>query len=45
MCTGRVLLESLGAQAVANAGTLLLTVQNVQLPYPLMESCSWPVHR
>ena len=36
MCTGRVLLESLGAQAVANAGTLLLTVQNVQLPYPLM---------
>ena len=36
MCTGRVLLESLDAQAVANAGTLLLTVQNVQLPYPLM---------
>ena len=36
MYTGLVLLESMGAQAAANAGTLLLTVQNVQLPYPLM---------
>ena len=38
--TGRVLLESMGAQAAANAGTLLLTVQNVQLPYPLMVLCT-----
>ena len=36
MYTGRVLLESVGAQAAANAGTLPLTVQNVQLLYPLM---------
>ena len=40
MYTGRVLLESLGAQAAANAGTLLLTVQNVQLLYPLMVLCT-----
>ena len=30
----------MGAQAAANAGTLLLTVQNVQLPYPLMVLCT-----
>ena len=40
MYTGLVLLESMGAQAAANAGTLLLTVQNVQLPYPLMVLCT-----
>ena len=40
MCTGQVPLEFLGAQTAANAGTLLLTVQNVQLPYPLMVLCS-----
>ena len=40
MYTGRVHLESKGAQAAANAGTLLLTVQNVQLPYPLMVLCT-----
>ena len=44
MYTGRVHLESKGAQAAANAGTLLLTVQNVQLPYPLKASCTWPVN-
>ena len=40
MYTGRVHLESMTAQAAANAGTLLLTVQNVQLPYPLMVLCT-----
>ena len=40
MYTGLVLLESMGAQAAANAGTSLLTVQNVQLPYPLMVLCT-----
>ena len=40
MCTGQVPLEFLGAQAAANAGTLLLTVQNVQLLYPLMVLCT-----
>ena len=40
MYTGLVLLESMGAQAAADAGTLLLTVQNVQLPYPLMVLCT-----
>ena len=40
MYTGLVLLESLGAQAAANAGTLPLTVQNVQLPYLLMALCT-----
>ena len=40
MYTGLVLLESLGAQAAANAGTLPLTVQNVQLLYPLMVLCT-----
>ena len=40
MYTGRVLLESKGAQAAANAGTLPLTVQNVQLPYLLMALCT-----
>ena len=44
MYTGRVLLESLGAQAAANAGTLLLTVENVQLPYQLTVSCTWTVN-
>ena len=40
MYTGRVHLESKGAQAAANAGTLLLTVQSVQLLYPLMVLCT-----
>ena len=40
MYTGRVLLESMRAQAAVNGGTLLLTVQNVQLPYPLMVLCT-----
>ena len=40
MYTGRVLLEFMPAQAAANAGTLLLTVQNVQLLYPLMALCT-----
>ena len=40
MCTGQVPLEFLGAQTAANAGNLLLTVQNVQLLYPLMVLCS-----
>ena len=44
MYTGRVLFVFRGAQAAANAGTLPLTVQNVQLTYPLMESCTWPVN-
>ena len=32
MYTGLVLFVCVGAQIAANAGTLLLTVQNVQLP-------------
>ena len=40
MYTGLVLLESMVAQTAANAGTLLLTVQNVQLLYPLMVLCT-----
>ena len=40
MYTGLVLLESIIIVAV-NAGTLLSTVQNVQLPYPLMVLCTW----
>ena len=40
MYTGPVHLESKGAQAAANAGTLLLTVQSVQLLYPLMVLCT-----
>ena len=27
-----------------NAGTLLSTVQNVPLPYPLMVLCMWPAN-
>ena len=37
---GLVPLESTGVQAVANAGTSLSTVQNVQLPYPLTVLCT-----
>ena len=37
---GLVPLESKGVQAVANAGTSLSTVQNVQLPYPLTVLCT-----
>ena len=44
MYTGLVLFVCVGAQIAANAGTLLLTVQNVQLPYPLKASCTWPVN-
>ena len=40
MYTGRVHLESILVVAV-NAGTLLSTVQNVPLPYPLMVLCTW----
>ena len=40
MYTGRVHLESILIMAV-NAGTLLSTVQNVPLPYPLMVLCTW----
>ena len=40
MYTGRVHLESILMVAV-NAGTLLSTVQNVPLPYPLMVLCTW----
>ena len=40
MCTGLVHLESIIMVAV-NAGTLLSTVQNVPLPYPLMVLCTW----
>ena len=40
MYTGRVLSEPMQAVAV-NAGTLLSTVQNVPLPYPLMVLCTW----
>ena len=39
MCTGRVLSEPVQLLAV-NAGTLLSTVQNVPLPYPLMVLCT-----
>ena len=41
MYTGRVHLESILIVAV-NAGTLLSTVQNVPLPYPLMVLFTWP---
>ena len=37
---GLVPLESTGVQAVANAGTSLSTVQNVQLPCPLTVLCT-----
>ena len=40
MCTGLVHLESILIVAV-NAGTLLSTVQNVPLPYPLMVLFTW----
>ena len=40
MYTGRVLSEPMQAVAV-NAGTLLSTVQNVPLPYPLMVLFTW----
>ena len=40
MYTGRVLSEPMQSMAV-NAGTLLSTVQNVPLPYPLMVLCTW----
>ena len=40
MYTGRVLSEPMQTMAV-NAGTLLSTVQNVPLPYPLMVLCTW----
>ena len=40
MCTGRVHLEFILMVAVT-AGTLLSTVQNVPLPYPLMVLCTW----
>ena len=40
MYTGRVHLESILIEAV-NAGTLLSTVQNVPLPYPLMVLFTW----
>ena len=38
MSPGRVPLEWLAARAAANAGTLLSTVRNVQLPCPLKVS-------
>ena len=40
MYTGRVLSEPMQAVAV-NAGTLLSTVQNVPLPYPLKVLFTW----
>ena len=40
MYTGLVLLESMQIMAV-NAGTLLSTVQNVPLPYPLKVLFTW----
>ena len=40
MCTGLVLFKSMQILAV-DAGTLLSTVQNVPLPYPLMVLCTW----
>ena len=40
MCTGLVLFKSMQTLAV-DAGTLLSTVQNVPLPYPLMVLCTW----
>ena len=43
MYTGLVLLESVEIVAVS-AGTLLSTVQNVPLPYPLMVLCTWPAN-
>ena len=43
MYTGLVLLESMQVMAV-DAGTLLSTVQNVPLPYPLMVLCMWPAN-
>ena len=43
MYTGRVHLESMLVVAV-NAGTLLSTVQNVPLPYPLMALFTWPAN-
>ena len=39
MCTGLVLFKSMQILAV-DAGTLLSTVQNVPLPYPLMVLCT-----
>ena len=45
MYTGLVLFVCVGAQIAANAGTLLLTVQNVQLPYPLMVLCTLETKR
>ena len=43
MYTGRVLLEPMQTMAV-NAGTLLSTVQNVPLPYPLMVLFTCPAN-
>ena len=43
MCTGLVHLESIIMVAV-NAGTLLSTVQNVPLPYPLMVLFTCPAN-
>ena len=43
MYTGLVHLESMQTVPV-NAGTLLLTVQNVPLPYPLMVLFTWPAN-
>ena len=43
MCTGLVLFKSMQILAV-DAGTLLSTVQNVPLPYPLMVLCTWPAN-
>ena len=40
MWPGQVPLETTSAQAVANAGTLLSTAQNVQLPYLLTVLCT-----
>ena len=40
MWPGLVPLESTSVQPVANVGTSLSTVQNVQLPYPLTVLCT-----
>ena len=40
MWPGLVPLESTSVMTVANAGTSLSTMQNVQLPYPLMVCCT-----
>ena len=43
MWPGLVLLESMAAQTVANAGTLLSTARNVQVPCLLTVLCTWVV--